>query len=80
MTMDEKYKQVEDYLRREEAEMFHEMDIRMRNFPYDLNEELRCETLARQLGFARPDDCGCVTVMSSDGELVDDYDLCAYCD
>ena len=80
MTMDEKNKQVEDSLRRDEAEMSHEMEIRMRNFPHDRNEELRRETLARQLGFARPGNCGCVTVMTRDGELVDDYDLCAYCD
>ena len=80
MTMDEKYKQVEDSLRREEAEMSHEIEIRMRNFPYDRNEELRRETISRQLGFTRPDVCGCVTVRASDGELVDDYDLCAYFD
>ena len=80
MTMDEKYNQVEDSLRREEAEWSHEMNIRMRNFPYDRNEELRQETLARQLGFARLGNRGCVTVMTCDGELVDDYDLCVYCD
>lgn len=80
MTMDEKYKQVEDFLRREEAEESHEMDVRMRNFPYDRNEELRRETISRQLGFAQHVDYGCVTVMTSDGELVDDYDLCAYFD
>ena len=44
------------------------------------NEEVRLETIRFQLGIREPVDYGCVAVMTSDGEFVDDYDLCAYLD
>ena len=44
------------------------------------NEEIRLETIMLQLGIRKPVDYGCVTVMTDAGELVDDYDLCAYLD
>ena len=47
---------------------------------YDSNEEIRLETIRRQLGIMHRIDYGCVTVMSSEDELVDDYNLNEYCD
>ena len=44
------------------------------------NEEIRLETMRLQLGIRKPVYADCVTVMTDDGEFVDDYDLCAYLD
>lgn len=79
MTTDEKFKQAEAYLAKKETELSNANESAERGVQYDQDEELRRETLSRQLGLARSKDCGCVTAMSREGELVDDYDLCAHC-
>ena len=80
MTMDEKFKQVEEWQNKIDAELYDELDLADQFEPYNRNEEIRLETIRLQLGIREPIDYGCVTVMTSDGELVDDYDLCAYLD
>ena len=80
MTMDEKFKQVEDWQSKIDAELYDELEPTDRFEPYDQNEKIRLETISLQLGICKPYDCGCVTVRTSDGEFVDDYDLCAYLD
>ena len=77
MTMDEKFKQVEDWQNKIDAEIYEPVD---RFEPYNRNEEIRIETIRLQLGIRKPVYADCVTVMTDDGELVDDYDLCAYFD
>ena len=80
MTMDEKFKQVEDWENKINAELYEEIEPADRFVPYDRNEEIWFETISLQLGIRRPVYADCVTVMTDDGELVDDYDLCAYFD
>ena len=80
MTMDEKFKQVEDWQNKIDAEFYEGIEPADRFEPYNRNEEIRIETMRLQLGIREPVDYGCLTVMPSDGELVDDYDLCAYFD
>ena len=80
MTMDEKFKQVEDWLSKSDTEPLGETEQTDWLEPYDQNEAIRLETIRLQLGIRKPVDYGCVTVMTSDGEFVDDYDLCAYLD
>ena len=80
MTMDEKFKQVEDWLSKINAESYGDIEPSILFEPYDQNEAIRHETMRLQLGIRKPYNCGCVTIRTSDGELVDDYDLCEYCD
>ena len=80
MTMDEKFKQVEDWQRKIDAELCEGFERADLFEPYDRNEEIRLETIRLQLGIRKPVYADCVTVRTSSGELVDDYDLCAYLD
>ena len=80
MTMDEKFKQAEDWENKINAELYEEIEPADRFVPYNRNEEVRFETIMLQLGIRKHVDYGCVTVMADDDELVDDYDLCAYFD
>ena len=80
MTMDEKFKQVEDWQRKIDAELYEEIEPADRFVPYNRNEAIRLETIMLQLGIRKSANYGCVTVMADDGELVNDYDLCAYLD
>lgn len=80
MTMDEKFKQVEDWQNKIDAEFYEGIEPADRFEPYNRNEEIRIETMRLQLGIRKPVYVDCVTVMTDDGEFVDDYDLCAYLD
>ena len=80
MTMDEKFKQVEDWQRKIDAELYEGLERADLFEPYDRNEEIRLETIRLQFGIRNPVFAGCVTVRTSGGESVDDYDLCAYFD
>ena len=80
MTMDEKFKQVEDWQNKIDAEFYEGVEPADQFEPYNRNEEIRLDTIMLQLGKRKPVDYGCVTVVTDDGELVDDYDLCAYLD
>ena len=80
MTMDEKFKQVEDWQNKIDAELYEGIEPADRFEPYNRNEEIRIETMRLQLGIRKPFYADCVTVMTDDGEFVDDYDLCAYLD
>ena len=80
MTMDEKFKQVEDWQRKIDAEFCEGLERADLFEPYDRNEEIRLETIRLQLGIRNPAFAGCMTVRTSGGESVDDYDLCAYFD
>ena len=80
MTMDEKFKQVEDWQRKIDSEFYEGLESADQFEPYDWNEEIRLKTIRLQFGIRNPAFAGCMTVRTSGGESVDDYDLCAYFD